>query len=57
MKLINMKDRGQKTGDLHVLRESNMPTLLTEKRIGMTLIANTQLLLVNNRGEKSKSPS
>ncbi|MGE7601682.1 N-acetylmuramoyl-L-alanine amidase [Peribacillus sp. NPDC097675] len=30
MKLINMKDRGQKTGDLHVLRESSMPALLTE---------------------------
>lgn len=30
MKLINMKDRGQKTGNLHVLRESKMPAILTE---------------------------
>ncbi|MFD9625774.1 N-acetylmuramoyl-L-alanine amidase [Peribacillus muralis] len=30
MKLINLQDRGQKTGDLHVLRESDMPALLTE---------------------------
>ena len=30
MKLIDMKDRGQKTGNLHVLRESKMPALLTE---------------------------
>ncbi|MGE7878006.1 N-acetylmuramoyl-L-alanine amidase family protein [Peribacillus muralis] len=30
MKLINIQDRGQKTGDLHVLRETDMPALLTE---------------------------
>ncbi|AOH54663.1 N-acetylmuramoyl-L-alanine amidase [Peribacillus muralis] len=30
MKLINIPDRGQKTGDLHVLRETDMPALLTE---------------------------
>ena len=30
MKLIDMKDRGQKTGNLHVLRESKMPAILTE---------------------------
>lgn len=30
MKLIDMKDRGQKNGNLHVLRESKMPAILTE---------------------------
>ncbi|MGE6376728.1 N-acetylmuramoyl-L-alanine amidase family protein [Peribacillus muralis] len=30
MKLINIQDRGQKTGDLHVLCETDMPALLTE---------------------------
>ncbi|MGG3943358.1 N-acetylmuramoyl-L-alanine amidase [Peribacillus psychrosaccharolyticus] len=30
MKLVDFKDRGQKTGNLHVLRESSMPALLTE---------------------------
>lgn len=30
MKLIEMKNRGQKTGNLHVLRESKMPAILTE---------------------------
>ena len=30
MKIIDMKDRGQKTGNLHVLRESKMPAILTE---------------------------
>ncbi|WP_285767023.1 N-acetylmuramoyl-L-alanine amidase [Peribacillus sp. SI8-4] len=30
MKLISIPDRGQKTGDLHVLRETDMPALLTE---------------------------
>ncbi|SNT57224.1 N-acetylmuramoyl-L-alanine amidase [Bacillus sp. OK838] len=30
MKLISFQDRGQKTGDLHVLRETDMPALLTE---------------------------
>ncbi|PEZ76436.1 MULTISPECIES: N-acetylmuramoyl-L-alanine amidase [Bacillaceae] len=30
MKLINIQDRGQKTGDLHVLRETDMPALLSE---------------------------
>ena len=30
LKLVDFKDRGQKTGNLHVLRESIMPALLTE---------------------------
>ncbi|MGE7779021.1 N-acetylmuramoyl-L-alanine amidase [Peribacillus sp. NPDC097264] len=30
LKLVDLKDRGQKTGNLHVLRESTMPALLTE---------------------------
>ncbi len=30
LKLVDFRDRGQKTGNLHVLRESNMPALLTE---------------------------
>ncbi|MET3728139.1 N-acetylmuramoyl-L-alanine amidase [Fictibacillus halophilus] len=30
LKLVNFSDRGQKTADFHVLRESNMPALLTE---------------------------
>ncbi|WP_340373367.1 N-acetylmuramoyl-L-alanine amidase [Peribacillus sp. FSL E2-0218] len=30
MKLIDIPDRGQKTGDLHVLRETDMPAILTE---------------------------
>ncbi|USK68405.1 N-acetylmuramoyl-L-alanine amidase [Peribacillus asahii] len=29
-KQIDMKDRGKKQGNLHVLRESNMPAILTE---------------------------
>lgn len=28
--LVDLKDRGQRTGNLHVLRESTMPALLTE---------------------------
>jgi N-acetylmuramoyl-L-alanine amidase len=36
-------DRGQKTGDLHVLRESNMPAVLTENLFIDTL-ANANLL-------------
>ncbi|MBN3555810.1 N-acetylmuramoyl-L-alanine amidase [Fictibacillus nanhaiensis] len=30
LKVVNFSDRGQKTADFHVLRESNMPALLTE---------------------------
>lgn len=30
MKLVDLKDRGHKTANLHVLRESTMPALLTE---------------------------
>ncbi|MFJ8265464.1 N-acetylmuramoyl-L-alanine amidase [Peribacillus asahii] len=30
VKQIDMKDRGKKQGNLHVLRESNMPAILTE---------------------------
>ncbi len=30
MKLVNFSDRGKKTANFHVLRESNMPALLTE---------------------------
>lgn len=30
LKLVDLKDRGQRTGNLHVLRESTMPALLTE---------------------------
>lgn len=29
MKVIGLRDRGKKQGNLHVLRESNMPALLT----------------------------
>ncbi|MGD6994012.1 N-acetylmuramoyl-L-alanine amidase family protein [Sutcliffiella horikoshii] len=30
MKLVNFRDRGKKTANFHMLRESNMPALLTE---------------------------
>ncbi|MBD7965928.1 N-acetylmuramoyl-L-alanine amidase family protein [Fictibacillus norfolkensis] len=30
LKVVNFSDRGQKTANFHVLRESNMPALLTE---------------------------
>ncbi|MBD7945109.1 MULTISPECIES: N-acetylmuramoyl-L-alanine amidase [Psychrobacillus] len=30
LKLVNFSDRGKKTANFHVLRESNMPSLLTE---------------------------
>ncbi|MGD6899961.1 N-acetylmuramoyl-L-alanine amidase [Bacillus infantis] len=30
LKLVNFADRGKKSGNFHVLRESNMPALLTE---------------------------
>ncbi|MFJ7831823.1 N-acetylmuramoyl-L-alanine amidase [Peribacillus sp. NPDC097284] len=30
LKLVDLKDRGQRTGNLHMLRESTMPALLTE---------------------------
>ncbi len=30
LKLVNFTDRGKKSGNFHVLRESNMPALLTE---------------------------